>query len=217
MGNDIVDLTDPANIGKSGDCRFLQRVFTTPEQQQIAVAAEPDVLMWALWAGKETAYKIIRKSRPDVASTPRRYEVTLSPPGPGGASSGYVCTPLGPVAIRVSFAGDYLHCIGTTPLPDLLGQVIWQVERLYPAWNGTVQDPSIQVRHLLSLRLAELLRVSPIDIGIRRVEDNHGWGPPILLLKDKTAPYDLSLTHDGAFAAYALLPSPYDVFCPDDH
>jgi len=192
-------------------------VFTIPEQRQIAVAAEPDALMWALWAGKETAYKVIRKSHPDVASTPKRYEVTLSPPIPDRTSIGSVCTPRGLVAINVSFAEDHLHCIGATPSLAILEQAIWRVERFPPAENGIDQDPSIQVRAILIRGLAKLLHASPADINIRRMEDTYGWGPPIPYLNDKPTPFDLSLTHDGAFVAYALLPSPYGDFLPWPH
>ncbi|PKN59834.1 MAG: hypothetical protein CVU53_06220, partial [Deltaproteobacteria bacterium HGW-Deltaproteobacteria-11] len=193
-----MDLTDPGNIGKSGDNRFLQRVFTLPERERIAAAGDPDAVMWALWAAKETAYKVVRKMNPLAASTPRLYPVLLSAGDHGSIRSGMVCTPHGPVCIRVSVAGEYLHCIGASP-PDILEHVLWDIKRLPPAEEGGDHDPSMAVRRLARRRLAELLHASAADITIRRFQDSHGWGPPRPYFRGKPAPFDLSFSHDGAF------------------
>jgi hypothetical protein len=206
VGNDIVDLTDPGNIGKSGDNRFLQRVFTSPEREIIAASGDPDAVMWALWAAKETAYKVVRKKNPLVTSAPRLYPVVLSPGDHGPIRSGMVYTPQGPVVIRVSVAGEYLHCIGATP-PDILDRALWSVDRLPPAEGGCDHDPSTAVRRFAGRRLAVLLHASAADIAIRRCQDNHGLGPPRSYLNGKPAPFDLSFSHDGAFVAYAIIPA----------
>lgn len=161
--------------------------------------------MWTLWAAKETAYKIARKINPLSVSTPRLYPVVLSPGDHGPIRSGMVFTPQGPVVIRVSVAGEYLHCIGTTT-PDILDHVLWDIKRLPPAEEGGDHDPSMAVRRLAGRRLAELLHVSAADIAIRRCQDIHGWGPPLPYLNGKPAPFDLSFSHDGAFVAYAMIP-----------
>ncbi|MDO9558649.1 MAG: 4'-phosphopantetheinyl transferase superfamily protein [Syntrophales bacterium] len=137
-----MDLTDPGNIGKSGDKRFLQRVFTSPEREIIAAAGDPDAMMWTLWAAKETAYKVVRKIDPLAASTPRLYPVVLSPGDHGPTRSGMVYTPQVQVVIRVSVAGEYLHCIGATT-PDILDHVLWDIERLPPSEDGGDHAPDI--------------------------------------------------------------------------
>ncbi|MBA4395845.1 MAG: hypothetical protein C0394_00425 [Syntrophus sp. (in: bacteria)] len=207
IGNDIVDLTDRGNIGKSKDNRFLQRVFTHPERERIAAAGSPDTVLWTLWAAKETAFKVARKMNPLVASTPRLYPVDLSPGGHGPIRSGMVCTPHGPVAIRVSVAAEYIHCIGSTMPPDNLDRVLWSGERLPPEEADGDHDPSAAVRRYARLRLAELLRVSAVDVAVRRRQDMHGLGPPRFYLNGKPAPFDLSLSHDGAYVAYAMIPA----------
>ena len=205
IGNDIVDLTDPGNIGKSGDDRFLQRVFTSTERACIAAAAAPDVMLWALWAAKETAYKIASKVDLLAVFTPRLYPVVLSPCDDGPTRSGMVDTPQGPVAVRVSIAPDYLHCIGATPSPGILDHVLWDIERLSPAKAGGDHDPSLAVRRLAGRRLAGLLDVSVADIDIRRFQDIDKWGPPTTYVEGEPARFDLSLSHDGAFVACAVI------------
>lgn len=227
-------------------------MFTPPERERIAAAGDPDALMWTLWAAKETAYKVARKIDPLAASAPRLYPVVLFPGDPVPIRSGTVCgmvfSPCGPVAVRVTIATDYLHCIGATK-PVILERVLWSVERYPPAEAGgdaasdisqTVPsetlcddhspclqgaiklrreerriaqsapfkafDPSAAVRRHARRHLAELLHVSAADIEIQRLQDNDGWGPPRPYLNGKPAPFDLSLSHDGIFIAYAITP-----------
>jgi hypothetical protein len=161
--------------------------------------------MWALWAAKETAYKVVRKMNPLVASTPRLYPVVMSPGDQGPTRPSMVCTPHGPVVIRLSVDADYVHCIGSATL-NMLDHILWSVERLSPAEEGGDHALSTAVRRLAGRRLAALLHVSAADIAIRRCQDNHGLGPPRPYLKGKPAPFDLSFSHDGTFVAYAMIP-----------
>jgi phosphopantetheinyl transferase (holo-ACP synthase) len=208
IGNDIVDLTDPGNIGKSGNNRFLQRVFTNTERECIVADAKPDVMLWALWAAKETAYKIASKTDLQAVFTPRLYRVVLSPDDHGPTRSGMVYTPQCPVVVRVFIAPDYLHCIGATQLPGILDHVHWDIGRLSPLEEGNDHDPSMAVRRLAGLHLATLLDAPTADIDIRRFQDIDRWGPPVPYREGQPAPFDLSLSHDGAFVAFAMISSP---------
>ena len=75
IGNDLVDLRAREASGKSGDARFVARVFTARETELIARSSNPDAALWALWAAKEAAYKVAKKLRPDVIFAHSRYEV----------------------------------------------------------------------------------------------------------------------------------------------
>ena len=78
VGNDVVDLKEPANAGKSQDSRFLKKILTNAEIEFVQNAENPDAALWSLWACKETAYKVIKKSFPDAAFLPRRWQVTFN-------------------------------------------------------------------------------------------------------------------------------------------
>jgi 4'-phosphopantetheinyl transferase EntD len=75
IGNDLVDLRAREAAGKSGDARFVARVFTAREAELIASSPSPDAVLWMLWAAKEAAYKVAKKLRPDVIFAHSRYEV----------------------------------------------------------------------------------------------------------------------------------------------
>jgi phosphopantetheinyl transferase (holo-ACP synthase) len=78
VGNDVVDLKEPANAGKSGDSRFLKKILTDAEIKFVKNADNPDTALWSLWACKETAYKAIKKSFPDTAFVPRRWQTVFT-------------------------------------------------------------------------------------------------------------------------------------------
>ena len=83
LGNDVVDRADPRFRGKSGDQRFLGRVYTAGERDAIEAASDPDVALWARWAGKEAAFKSASKvlGSPPVFNHPEFRVSELEPFG----------------------------------------------------------------------------------------------------------------------------------------
>ena len=212
-----MDLNDPHNMGKSRNLRFVNRVFTPSEQELIFDSHKPDTLVWALWAGKETAYKIISKCYPSVSSTPRLYEVSLDYTGncnrfddfPAGQStiSGSVETPYGRVYIKIFVTSDYVHCIGTTSEREEIDSLVWHVDRISPDSGALPGYESTFVRKALKQHLLAYYNREKKDIDIRRENGPHGLGPPFVCLKGKPVEIDISLSHDGLFTAYAFVES----------
>lgn len=161
-------------------------------------------MLWALWAAKETAYKAARKADVTAVFLPRLFHVVLAVDDKGHADSGMVHTPYCPVAVRLYTAVDYVHCIGATPLPGMLDRVVRDIERLAPTASN--HDSSTAVRLLARRNLAGLLNVPEEKIDIRRWIDM--WGPPVPYIDGRPLPYDLSLSHDGAFVACAMVSYP---------
>ena len=61
IGNDVVDLTlakTESNWQRKG---YLNKIFTTKEQNLIYSAQNPTVMVWILWSRKEAVYKILRQ------------------------------------------------------------------------------------------------------------------------------------------------------------
>jgi phosphopantetheinyl transferase (holo-ACP synthase) len=211
IGNDIVDLTDPQNMGKSRDTRFVNRVFGPGEQELISRAENQDAVLWALWAGKETAYKLVKKHDPSATSIPRLYKVSLDcaegsvciSPG-SNALTGCVDTPYGRIEIKVFITSDYVHCIGTTSTPDEMDALVWHVDRMSPDSQVSPDYESAFVRKALKQRLSKYFYESPENIEIRRDKSYYGLGPPFVCINGEAAAIDISLSHDGLLAAYAF-------------
>ena len=206
-----MDLTDPQNMGKSRDTRFINRVFGLSEQEIISRADNQDAVLWALWAGKEAAYKLVKKHNPSATSIPRLYKVSLDcTEGSVGFSpeskalAGFVDTPHGRIEIKVFTTSDYVHCIAATSGLDEMDAPVWHVERISPDSQASPDYESAFVRKTLKLRLSAHYGESPENIEIRRVKSSPGLGPPFVCINGERAAIDVSLSHDGFLAAYAF-------------
>ncbi|MDI6776096.1 MAG: 4'-phosphopantetheinyl transferase superfamily protein [Syntrophales bacterium] len=206
-------MTDAGARGKSRNIRFVNRVFIPDEQRQIFDSSHPDIVLWALWAGKETAYKIIRKSISGAPFIPLLYKVSCPEnckragrfPLENDHIPGITDTPWGKVTIRIFITCDYIHCIGTMDLSGGIDSVVWKVDLLPPVAEAIAEyeDESAFLRETIRRHLSVFLNRTPEEIEIRRSEG--ALGPPFVYLKDKPAGIDISLSHDGKFTAYAFI------------
>jgi hypothetical protein len=210
-----VDLTHPNAKGKSRDIRFLKRAFLPDEQRQIIASGKPDALLWALWTGKEAAYKVIRKDNPDAPAIPRLYKVNLNSQDATseevstperGTFFGVVDTPFGTIRLRTFLTHEHAHSIGISlsSLDVFRDGIVWAVEHVSSAPMNAFTDESSQVRDIAKRRLSQYLKVSYDHIEIKRDQEITGLGPPHIHFKGQPAPVDISLSHDGAFIAYAF-------------
>ncbi len=216
VGNDIVDLTDPRNRGKSLDQRYVSRILTPAERVRLDQFPEKDVLLWALWAGKEAAFKVLAKSDPARPFIPREYEVHLDDYGLRGTSTdagacnphveGAVLTPEGTIPLQLYRRCTYIHALALSEGEDYFDYVFWRVEVL-PELKGvdSLEVESRIVREALKRCVATHLGWNQKDMEIRRTESGSRPGPPRLYYQGKRTTLDLSLSHDGHFGAYAVL------------
>jgi len=216
VGNDVVDLNEPDNKGKSGDDRFLGRVFTAEERGLIARTAAPDTFLWSLWAAKEAAYKAVSGGDPggdqlSVCSIPRRYPVHLDAESTGtkaaaaGAEdrlTGRVITPRGAVVLCITVTEDYVHALAAGSDADFAG-IIQRVDRMDEV--GNPGDPSAFVRGQLLTEISRRLDCPLDNLTVRK--EPSASGPPRVFLRDRPLAAEISLSHDGRFAAFALLMS----------
>lgn len=74
IGNDIVDLALARKESNWQRPRFLDKIFTSYEQQLILEAENPEIMVWNLWSRKEAAYKIYNRETGIRAFIPRQLE-----------------------------------------------------------------------------------------------------------------------------------------------
>jgi len=200
--------------GKANDTRFMRKVLATDEQQAVLNSDHPDGFLWAFWAAKETAYKAISKSHPDVTSAPRRYPVILDSKKKTNPLTGEVITPHGIVPIKIIFHEDYVHCIGMAGrFQDLknrdLDDIVFGLVETNPgeeAGSDSLSErESFMVRTVAKERIASRLGLNSDEIHIIRNKNFEKHGPPIVYFKGQKNNIDISLSHDGRFVAYAFL------------
>ncbi|MDO9228498.1 MAG: 4'-phosphopantetheinyl transferase superfamily protein [Syntrophales bacterium] len=205
MGNDVVDLKDPENIGKSRDDRFLCRVFTAGERELIASVPSPDTLLWSLWAAKEAAYKAVSSADPAVCSIPRRYRVVLEAEDATRKIvrlAGKVITPRGELVLEVTVSADWVHALAAGA-EEALKRLCQRVKRL-EGGKGAV-NPSAFVRGALLREIARRLDCPVGDLSV--VKNQDGLGAPRVLFRGELLAAEVSLSHDGRFAAFAFDPA----------
>lgn len=205
VGNDVVDLKDPENIGKSKDDRFLCRVFTAGERELIASVPSPDTLLWSLWAAKEAAYKAVSSADPAVCSIPRRYRVVLEAEDATRKIvrlAGKVITPRGELVLEVAVSADWVHALAAGA-EEALKRLCQRVKRL-EGGKGAV-NPSAFVRGALLREIARRLDCPVGDLSV--VKNQDGLGAPRVLFRGELLAAEVSLSHDGRFAAFAFDPA----------
>ena len=210
IGNDIVDLKSPEATGKSRDVRFISRTFNARERDFIFNSSNPDTMLWALWSAKESAYKAVSKSDPAVSSAPGKYPVQPDALTPAGIASGKVGSPAGPVQVKIDFCPEYVHCVGIFGPKAMFSSFLYGVEPIgsanMPEKKSISEIESRAVRQLATKEIAAFLHVPAQDIFIIRQKKEHVLLPPEVHVKNHPTPADISLSHDGRYAAYAFLP-----------
>lgn len=210
VGNDIVDLLSPYVMKKSGDRKFVQRVLTAEEQKTVFNSPTPDKLLQVHWAAKETAYKAIAKSYPDISSAPRRYPVFLDD-RQGRDIRGRVKTPRDLVYFTARPHRDFIHCFGTCPVPADT-RIVYGIKKMdvrAPTdFCRSSPAESRAVRFLAQKKIASLLSIPENDITITKTDRPKGTFFPEVYVNRKKTHISISFSHDGRFIAYALIIHP---------
>lgn len=219
LGNDIVDLKEAPEASR----RFLERVFAPAERECIAGARDPALALWMLWSGKESAFKIARKLRPEAVFAHRDYVFTDETLALVGS-----CDPLGEklsasllyqqlqISLCWQWNRDYVHCvagwragevfagerllssccqrISTLNSPNRVGALSAREEE-------SVHSPeSREVRLLAKQLLVEQHQLRSPEI--LREKDSSRLLPPVVWEGgEPAAGIDLSLSHDGRFVS----------------
>lgn len=206
VGNDVVDLRDPANQPDAIHPRFDRRVFGRVERDALAAgpAATRHVERWKRWAAKESAFKLIRQIHADAPFHPRELVVS----GVTATSARIEAPPLGrTLAVVFDVDDERVHAVATDPddrrRPD--GAPAGEVRSGLRQRSGGpgIETPEREVRRCAARALAEWLVVEAASVRIEPA--GPGDRRPVARAGDLVLPADVSLSHDGRWLAWALL------------
>ncbi len=204
---------------KSADTRFRKRVFLLEEEAFILADREPDAMLWAFWTGKEAAYKAVQKEWIDVPAIPHLYRVGITGEGDERRPRrrgqeqrrllGNVATPQGNIALEILLTADYAHSVALSGPAGGGEQVLWRIKPLPLVAKSSPDQESRYIRGAAKRHLSRYWHSSVKDVDIRRRQGPRGLEPPRLYFRQQASAVDISLSHDGNFAAYALaFPNP---------
>jgi phosphopantetheinyl transferase (holo-ACP synthase) len=197
VGDDVVDLRDPAIATHHLRDRFLDRVLAPGERAALVAARSPKALLWAYFAAKEAAYKIVAKQTPSPVFAHRLFVV-----GDDLRSvrhEGRVFA----LDVRIDDDRGCVHAvasIGSTP--TLSGDEPFRGLSMIAA----EEDASVEARALLCRAMAPRLGCAVDELSVVRRPRPQSWDgfePPRLHRGGVPLPIDVSLSHDGRFVSFA--------------
>lgn len=202
VGNDVVDLRDPESQPAAIHARFDERVFGPYERACIRDADSPHRARWALWAAKESAYKVARRLDRRIHFSPQAFSVRI----PGRKLSAGE-----PFPAEVSHAAhrfdvdllstdDWVHAVAS-PCGGSREEVGWKIDVL-PLTAGHAAGccgASERVRRLARSAIASALSLVPSDLVIAAAAKR----APEVWWRGRRLAVHLSMSHHGRFVACA--------------
>jgi len=191
-------------VNSSRDLRFPKKILTAAEIKSVQGAKNREQALWSFWACKETAYKVIKKIRPDASFLPRQWEVCLRPPPRHFIDAIVLVSENQTIYSRLFLDDDYIHCVGSEVV-TALDDVICEVIKLPAGNDDEAENGHSFLRECASQKIAQHFHLSPSDLIIERKQAGGEMSPPYVLKGDSRLAIDISLSHDGRFGAYAFL------------
>ncbi len=188
IGNDVVDLADPAIARHHHRERFVARICSEKERPLVATARD----LWGLFAAKEAAYKALVKLGDSPGFGHRA--IVVAPDLASVAWRGRC------LALQVTGDAEHVHAVAWTEG--------WRpISRVVRA-EGAARSEGERARAALRELVAMAIGCVPEELEVVRdpaVGAWDGYGPPRLVRSATPVDADVSLSHDGRYVAAAAL------------
>lgn len=229
LGVDIVDFKETKKSHKYRDARFVSRVFSDEEQNTILNSNNPNVALWAFWAVKEAAYKIISKLSSPPVFRHKCFRARVLEPAEWDKRTNriFIAVEFDATEIKteVRVNTNNICAVGAYPttgtLDDYLRTVdakkvspadlaAWKEKATFPESFTEAERASITrgdsalVRSHCKNALAAALEINPKRLQIIRPVSEKKTQPPYVLLDDRKTAIDITLSHHGAWLAWAF-------------
>ncbi len=197
VGNDVVDLGDPAIARHHEDQRFVARVCSEDERARVSTAFD----LWRFFAAKEAAYKALVQlgDSPGFGHRSIRVATDFASVSWGGRR----------LALTVTSDPDHVHAVAWSKGPEPTARVV-RSEGVVRAGEevGEGSEEGARARAALRDLVAKTLGCEPGELEIVRDPIPGAWdgfGPPRVERSGERVDADVSLSHDGRFVAAAAL------------
>ena len=187
IGNDVVDLELAAIESNWRRKGFLQKVFSSTEQELIHASANPDKMVWLLWSMKEAAYKAHQREY----DLPRRLNWLAQKCEVNGLT-------LETASGEVEIENHAYHTTSEITLDYILTSV--DKNRDSGVKSGIFEASSSEVKEQLKKRVSEEFTLQNREVQL--IKDR--FGMPFLTGNDGFFFNRFSLSGHGRFYAYSL-------------
>jgi phosphopantetheinyl transferase (holo-ACP synthase) len=181
IGNDIIDLS-LAKIESNWQRRgFLEKQFTTNEQQLILAATNSFSLVWRFWSMKEAAYKVFTQQNEMCFFAPKKFDCLL------------ISNKEGMVLYK-----DEIFYSSSIVTQDYIFTLASYEKSIKPYSKFTMpQDIDIMIK----IKLEDITTFSAIEIEQKKSKN----GAPFYYYKDILLTRSCSISHHGNYGVFSLL------------
>jgi phosphopantetheine--protein transferase-like protein len=188
IGNDIVDWSLLKLGQKAEDHRYLSKILLPSEIEQVQAAEQSEQCLWRIWTIKEACYKAITQQHHFRAYIPKKIEVQLL-----SAEDASVSSIWGNFKLKTKQTAAYIH--SWTIAPNNITPILKVIDGL------SLQNASQRLKTVLVEDFAGKFNVPQTELLIKKEGEL-----PFIYHKGIRLPYRLSLSRDGSYGAYAILP-----------
>ena len=187
IGTDIIDIAEAKKTSNWKRPRFLEKLFTSNEQQLIHNSENKFIMVWRLWSMKEAAYKLYIQLNPDRFYNPKKFECDINA-----------------TSLKVTY--KTFHCVLTTKITKgyILSEASLIRRKLVSsAFKLTSKDYESQskiTKEALMLSVSNQYNLVKSNLNISKSE----FGIPSIYYNSKKLNISISLSHHGHYASYAM-------------
>ena len=187
IGNDIIDLQLAAVQSNWTRKGFLEKVFTSFEQQQILSSKDPSLLVWLLWSMKEAGYKAHQRQ----FSLPRKLNWKVQ--------ECRITRMTGSTASGIITVGKEQYFSASEISPEMIFTSAINNRNLGLV-NHVLTQPSGVLKRKFLERISGVFNLSKEDLFI----DKNEHGVPILLHRERVQDTCFSFSGHGRFSAFSF-------------
>ncbi len=190
-GNDIVDIELAAAESNWKRKGFIEKIFTSAEQQYITDAITPDKMVWKLWSMKESAYKIYTRQFGGYFFAPQKFSCIML-----NETSGMVIIST-QLYYTITITNEkYIYSIASTDKST--GEMLLHGCFILPVMDLLKQQQYIYEK--IINRYALLTAKEKKKILVWKNES----GVPFLYEQGNKSKTPVSITHHGSYAAFCI-------------
>lgn len=186
IGNDVVDLKQAAKESDWKRPRFLDKVFTSNEQQLIFTSENKNETVWLLWSMKEAGYKMYVQQFGKRFFNPKKLKCTLI-----SLEKGTVIIENEIYFTSSTITENYIYTVATLNEETIYKSDCFSIEKS----SYELQTATVKKAFLASISLeTDFLKIKKNRVGVPKLYYKNGAMKP-----------SFSLTHHGFYGAYAAL------------
>ena len=204
IGNDIVDLQLARKESNWQRLRFLEKIFTEEEQDFIHNSPDKEVMVWWLWSGKESVYKIISRLEKRRFFAPKKIIFCTDDFPESSCGTG---SHRGNLTAKVVSTGRTFFiqsevtdtCIHTIAKLDTNHQS--PITNHFHIKKSNYQTQHKTTRQYLLKNYAEITNLAADELAIQK----DGWNIPYMYHQNEKQSAVISISHHGNYGGYAIL------------